>query len=298
MKSLLALTLVLGATVMVTAPAQADEYVVTSNPSGTVTTTTRTYTFAPDHNYVVVDPLTGSTRGVFDINTRTFDGQPLVSGLVLADKVSGQVVATVDANGQVVELSSAPVAVTYLSKLQARRAELDAVISEALTRGDITAARAAELRARLDEVAAGYGQGRVLTYGQALALADSLNAVQEVVVPFAKTVSFTPLLGGRYVIAGRDAVVVGNSVDARRLTLERRVDDEYKAGRLSAKQVARLKQELNEVNMMQAKYTKNGVVSDSKMSKLSMQLDRISTRLDKDVAYINEKRSHIGIRVN
>lgn len=311
MKSLIALSLVLGATVA-QAPAFADEVILTTSPSAvvtspstivtttpsSVTTTTRSFSFLPGHNYVVVDPLTGERRGAFDVVSRTFDGHALVGGLVLADAASGQIVATVDGSNQIVEVASAPVFGTYLTKLQTRRGELDAIISDALTRGDITAARAGELRARLDQISMAYANGRVLTFGEAMALADSLNSVQQIVVPFAKSVAFTPLVGGTYVIAGREAVVIGNDIDARRLKIERRVDDEYKAGRLSAKQVSRLKQDLNEVNMMQARYTKNGSVNDSKMSKLSMELDKVSSKLDRDVAYINEKRGKIGIRVN
>ena len=80
--------------------------------------------------------------------------------------------------------------------------------------------------------------------------------------------------------------------------LQRRIDAEYSAGRLSNNQVAKLKEGLNDVSSLQAKYTRGGKIKDSKEKILCEKLDRVQTDMDKDIATINEKRAKIGIKVN
>src|ERR1700679_893351 len=81
----------------------------------TVTTKTTTVDSAPSFllpssTYVVVDPLTGVIRGDYVIGNRIIDGVPLSSNYVVMDKVSRRLVGTFDANGNLIDISSAPAA--------------------------------------------------------------------------------------------------------------------------------------------------------------------------------------------
>jgi hypothetical protein len=80
--------------------------------------------------------------------------------------------------------------------------------------------------------------------------------------------------------------------------MQRRVDDEYAAGRLSNDNVARLKSQLNEVSSLKTKYTRNGKLKDSNSKTIVMKLDKVQTSMDRNIADINSKRSRIGIKVN
>jgi hypothetical protein len=116
-------------------------------------------------------------------------------------------------------------------------------------------------------------------------------------VPFSRTTTITPLIGARFITTDGTLVIV-DQFGGRNLQMQRRIDAEYAAGRLSNSQVAKLKQCLNDVSTLQAKYTKNGKVRDSKQRLLTEKLDRVQTDMDKDIAYINDKRARIGIKVN
>lgn len=111
-------------------------------------------------------------------------------------------------------------------------------------------------------------------------------------------VSALPTVAGSHVILRNGVWTYLDEVDYKIMTLERSVDDEYKAGRLSGKQVADLKERINEISSAKAKYLKNGSLSDSNMRRLVTKIDEVNTRMAKDVAYINGKRADIGIRVN
>jgi len=111
-------------------------------------------------------------------------------------------------------------------------------------------------------------------------------------------VNSLPTLTGSHVILRNGVWTYLDETDYKIMVLERTVDDEYKAGRLSTSQVSDLKQRINEASSWKARYSKNGSLSDSRMRTLVSKLDAISTRMAKDVAYINGKRADIGIRVN
>jgi hypothetical protein len=117
------------------------------------------------------------------------------------------------------------------------------------------------------------------------------------IVTVAHLPALTPLVGGRFVLNEGNLMLV-NDYDYRRVTLERRIDDEYKAGRLSSKYVAELKKELNEIKSKQTKYMKNGELKASRAKEISVRLDKVATRMDRNVASINNKRAKIGIRVD
>ncbi|MBP7861125.1 hypothetical protein KA183_05540 [bacterium] len=272
--------------------------VVVSTPSSTVI---REYSLAPSARYVVVDPLTGKTRGVFDPTTRMIDGQPLSFGMVFVDQGSGRMVASVDPSGRIVDVVVAPATESLVTSIDARILDLQNTVNRAIERGEISAAQGSALKARLDEVitleARFKNSDGIFTFNEAFQVANALNSMNDEIVTVAHLPALTPLVGGRFVLNEGNLMLV-NDYDFRRVTLERRIDDEYKAGRLSSKYVAELKKELNEIKSKQTKYMKNGELKASKAKEISVRLDKVATRMDRNVASINNKRAKIGIRVD
>jgi hypothetical protein len=264
----------------------------------TTTITSSPYTLPSGVTYTVIDPLTGTSKGVYDpLNKATFTAAP---GLVILDQ-NNQAVATFDGGGQVIALTSAPVLDPLLVSIDTRRGEFDTVIKSIRTGGTYDEATISGLMSDLDRVNAQYtayrSSGRALTYAEELSLAVQLNALGDRLAPFSKTTVFTPLIGARFVSTDGTLVMV-DSLGGRNLAMQKRIDAEYAGGRLTNNQVARLKKDLNEITTMQARYTKGGVLKDSKKKYVTEKLDRTQTELDKDIASTNEKRAKIGIKVN
>lgn len=300
-------TMPVGRTVVETTTLPVETTVTTPVESRTVIEKTTTvsspatsFVFSPGHSYVVVDPLTGAIRGAYDPGTKLLNGQVLSSGMFIVDKSSNAVIATVNPAGEIVDVSVSAAAPVLISSLSTRRVELTKMITDALTRGSLTTARAAQLRARLDQVAldeaAARSSGGLFTYSEVLAIATALNAIGDEVIPVAHVTTYTPLIGGRFILSNGSYVLVDDWA-YKKLSLERRVDDEYKAGRLSNRQVADLKESLNEFSATYTKYMRDGKLSSSETKTLANKMSRLETRLTKDIAYINNKRSKIGITV-
>lgn len=269
----------------------------------TQTTTTRTFTTNSDPgstvvnlsttgSYQVVDPITGRMLGRYDRGAR------LDSGVVIVDDTNRGLVATVDSNGNIVDLGRAPASQTLIVSIDTRRQDLNRRIDEALNKGLLTPHQAEQFRAELDRIAAdeeAARQGGVVTYSRALQLGYGLNTLSERLVPITPTVTFQPVISTQFVTVDGRLVMVGD-IAARRQKLLRRVDDEYAAGRMSANQVSERKQDLDKIASLDAQYTKHGVLSNSKDRKLSEKLDKVQAEIDDNVASINHKRSNIGLR--
>jgi hypothetical protein len=251
--------------------------------------------------YVLVDPLSGSVKGNFDPSRGVTDLRIVQPGLAVINQDTGQVIATVDSSGKTLDVASAPAFDSLVVAIDTRRADLERRIGDALARGTIDASQAGLLRADMDRITAeeiaAKSSGGVLTYSEALSVALALNGLGDRLIPLTHTSVVTPLLGARFAsIDGR--LVMVDELDYRKVHLQQRIDDEYTAGRLSAQQVARLKDQLNAVAAFEAKSRKHGQLSSSKTEQASNKLDNVKTRLDEDVAIINGKRSKMGIRVD
>ncbi len=252
-------------------------------------------------SYMVVDPVTGATKGVYDPITKTVNFT-LTPGLIVIDSSSNRAVATFDAAGNVIALTSAPVYNPLLVSIDTRRSDFGRMIKEIRYSGSYDDATIAALNDQLERInameVAYTANGSPLTYGEELSLAVQLNDLGDRLVPFSRTTTtITPLIGPTF-ISSNGTIMVIDQFGGRNLQMQRRIDAEYAAGRLSNNQVARLKQDLNEISTLQAKYTKNGVIKDSKQRLLTEKMDRVQTDMDKDIAYINDKRARIGIKVN
>jgi hypothetical protein len=257
--------------------------------------------FSPSDTYIVVDPLSGSTQGTFDIETGTFNGRMLSNNYVIVDKFTGKVLATADNSGQIIAISSVPATSALLSAIDARRAAIDHLITNALANGQISSQTATYFRGQLDRIAAdeliAAQTGGVVTYSKALAIANSLTLLQnEFPSAIVTSTISTPVIGGRFLYVNGQ-LVMPNSIEYRRVALSTLMDDEYKAGRLSSGQVNHLKDKLNEVSFLEAKYTRKGELSDSKVALLNAKLDIIKSDVGEDIASTNAKRAQMGLVV-
>jgi hypothetical protein len=251
-------------------------------------------------SYILVDPMTGVTKGVFNPNGGAIETKDLMPGLIVIDQSTGKIVATVNSSGQTVDLVSAPAFDPLVSSINAKQSQLNTILTDASNNGSINATQAAALRAQLEKIAADeivYKQDGILTYAEALSLATRLNDLQDQLVLLGHVPAISPILGPKFMTIDGKVVMVMDDLDCRRMKLSQRVDDEYTAGRLSGNQVSSLKEELDRAAVLESKYKKNGELSPSKKQKVAVKLDNIEAQMNKDVAIINNKRAKIGIRV-
>jgi hypothetical protein len=274
--------------------------VETTTVKTTTVTTTDPLVLPAGVSYNVIDPLSGAVKGVYDPITKSMNFS-VSPGLVVIDSSSNRAVATFDSRGNLIALTAAPVFDPLLVSIDSRRGDFDRIIKEIKFAGTYDDATVAGLREALDRInaqeVAYTANGSPLTYAEELSLAVQLNDLGDRLTPFSRNTTITPLIGTTFVNTNGTLVVIDN-FGGRNLRMQRRIDAEYAAGRLSNNQVAKLKQELNDVSTLQAKYTKGGQIKESKQRLITEKLDRVQTDMDKDIAYINEKRARIGIKVN
>jgi hypothetical protein len=303
-----------------------------------VATSTTEFTLTGSGDYVVVDPLTGLVKGPYDpirgfvagsltpgwvlldrSNNRVLASFNSSGRLVALSAVPAYdpFVATIDARRADLE--------RYINEsLSLGRITADQAMH---LRSDLATITAQEEGYRAN--------GRSLTYDEALSIAGRLNDLHATLTGYVPTIAFNRLVGSTYVISegsivspsstttvitpartvispstttvftparvaipSTPVVVVSNDITARIAVMSQKIDDEYKAGRLTNRDVARLKERLNEVSTRQVKYTKNGMLSDSKTRYLSEKLDDIQTSFDNSIASTQRARARIGIRVN
>lgn len=232
--------------------------------------------------------------------------------------------ATFNSSGRLVALSRVPAFDPYVATIDSRRADLERYINESLSLGKISVDQAMHLRSELATIAAqeeGYRVGgRSMTYDEALLIAGRLNDLHTTLAGYVPTIALRRLVGTTYItsdgtvvspvtttviptrtviVPARTGVIVGSDdIGGRIALMSTRIDDEYKAGRLTNPNVASLKERLNEVSTKQVKYTKDGRLSDSKHKYLSEKLDDIQSSFDNDTASTQRARARIGIRVN
>lgn len=333
---------ILGCAVM---PAFADTETIirTTTITQPVSTTSATeFVLSGSGDYVVIDPLTGVIKGPYD-PIRGYVSGSINPGWVLLDRSNNRILASFDASGHLVALTTAPAYDPFVGVIDSRRADLERYINESLSLGKISADQAMHLRSDLATIAAQEASyranGRAITYDEALSIAARLNDLHATLNGYVPTIAMRRLVGTTYitsdgsvitpvqtavvpsrtviapattvispattvitpartVVAATPVVVATTDISARIALMTTKIDDEYKAGRLTSRNVASLKERLNEVSTRQIKYTKNGILSDSKQKYLTEKLDDIQTSFDNDIASTQRARARIGIRVN
>jgi hypothetical protein len=284
---------------------------VSQGPSLAQTTTTTTTVYATSTpqvvtlpatgTYVVVDPLTGEAKGVFDPATGMLNGQLTPSGLIVTEKLTGRIVAVADANGRPVDVATAPAADALVASIDARRAALDHAIADALAKEQINGVQAAPLRAELDRLAAlemaARQSGGTITLSEAYPIAIGLNTLSARIDPLV-TVTVSPVSVSSHFIVINGQTMWVDDFAYRKFALDRRIEDEYSAGRLAIRQKEYLKQKLSDVSAREARYRDRGDLNDSKRNMLAAKYDKVQADLDRDVSIIKEKRARIGLKAN
>jgi hypothetical protein len=259
------------------------------------------FVFPAESSYIVVDGRSGIVVGNYDVASKLLEGGQIPpTGALIVEKSSGRLVATVDATGRVVDVYASPVTETLSTTIIERRARLSKMINDAVAAGVLSKEQAAAMRAELDRIAAETASGAPqLTYGNAMVIGYNLDLLSDRLVPIVRTTeTITPVVPAEFIVTGGRLSMV-DKLTYRRVALERRVDDEYKAGRLASSNVSRLKTQLDQVASQQSKYkNSNGQLSGSEQRKLAMRLDQVQSTLDSDVSHINHKRSEMGLIVN
>lgn len=207
MAAILAASFVIGNAV---SSARAEETTTT-----TTTTSSQAFNLSAGATYVVVDPATGVSRGVYDPVTRMINGQPVPAGYYVIDQTSGRTMATIDASGNLVTFSTIPTA-----------------------------------------------------------------------------------LPEHFMVVDGKLVYFASDYALRRAKIERRMNDEYTAGKLSKDQVADLNNKLSEIASLDSKRNSKGELKSATRKRIEKDFDAVQSKMDKDIALINEKRAKIGIRVN
>ncbi len=266
-----------------------------------ITPTGTAFVLPSSSTYFVIDPITGNAIGGYNPISGFTDLSLVHPGLVVINKESGRVVAGIDPSGKPIALTIIPALDPFVASIDAKRANIEAMITNCQAGGTVDPAEAGALRKELDriatcEITAKQNDG-VISYSEALQIAVDLNDLQDRLRPFMPATADTPLIAARILTTNGELVVM-DDIDYRQAKMLQRIDDEYTAGRLSAQQVSTLKEQLNTVAALETKYKKDGVLSESNKHRLSTKLDIINTRLNQDVAIINEKRSRLGLKVN
>ncbi|MBP7861746.1 hypothetical protein KA183_08690 [bacterium] len=279
----------------------ADTIETTTTQTTTSTVAAPVFNLSANGTYQVVDPISGQLIGRYDQSARLVDGRTLQSGVVIVDKANGGLVATVDSNGNIVDIGVAPASQRLIVSIDTRRQDLNRRIDAALASGQINAAQASSMRSELETIASGdvFRAESVasLNYSRALQMGYGLDTLSSRLVPLTGSVQLTPVIAPQFVsYDGR--IILSDGITSRKLRLGRRIDDEYTAGRLSANQVSKRKEDLNKISSMETKYRKNGELSNANEKRVSIKIDKLASDIDSNVATINHKRSQIGLRTD
>lgn len=277
------------ALVAVTPPAMAQTTTIE-----TTTISSPSYVLPSGVSYMIVDPVTGKIFGDYSATVKV----PV--GCYVAEKSSGKVVATTDANGNLVAFSTAP-ATDVLVQVQERRSVLEQQIADALQRNVVTVTEVQPLQSALADIAKQeviLKQSGTVTYAQAAPLAYRLNVIGTQLQPVIKTSSvYTPILGERVFVQNGQVLVATTDYAARRALLDQRIQSEYDFGRLTNDQVKDLRSELNRIAKLELKKKKDGTLSASNQRSIEKKFNEISADLQEDISDTNKRRARIGLKV-
>jgi hypothetical protein len=269
----------------------ADTTTVTTKTT-TVNTLPSSFTL-PASSYVLVDPLTGAVRGDYTMGTRVIDGVPLSGNYVVMDKVSRRLVGTFDSNGNLIDISAAPAASNVVVSVDSHRTALERQIAELLAQGQISSNQAAAMRLEIARLFPGADQTvttRTVTYSNALAADSGLYTVESRLLPFSKKTYTSTVTTPRFVSVNGE-LILPDSIDYRRLQLERRMEDEFAFGHLTRNQLSSLKSDMTDITNREARYKENGPMSADHAANMTADLDSFQARLEHDVASVDAGHS-------
>lgn len=316
-------------------PGLADEVYYKATSYG-VAPASETFVLPSSSSYVMVDPLTGVVKGnyttgisnssigpgwvVMDSSTnkimagfdssgrlRAITDVPVYDAYLSNLDVRRAAIETAIADAVAKGKISLSAGEDMKAELMSAHAQLEAYRSsrnwitydEALS----VASRFNRLSDRLGLIAPGYGLTALVgnVYTPVVSAGGTTVVTRTVAQPAVVT---TPsLVSVPSVVAAPQSVVVSPSalrdnLSLRNEVMAKKADAEFNAGRLTNRNVVRIKEKLNDVSIKQAKYTKGGNLSLKRQGELNAKLDEVQTYMDQCIADTNDKRQHIGLKVN
>lgn len=157
-----------------------------------------------------------------------------------------------------------------LADIDAREAQLEKRIADALSSGRLTATEAGGFKRDLDRIQeneASYRATNGLSTWELLRLTLDLDTLSK-------------SLEGQM----RDRQVASRDVSARMQDIDRRVREGQTTRRLSDAEVEQLRRELNRISGMEAQFRADGQLSADEALSLSLDLDRLSARLERQLS--------------
>ena len=267
-------------------PAFADTTTVTTK---TTTVETSPSLLLPASSYVLVDPLSGVVKGDYIVGSRIFEGTPLSGNFVVMDKVTRRLVGTFDANGNLIALSTAPAATEVAVSVESHRARLEREINEMLAKGQISGSQAAGMRLDIAQLFPDKDQpvtSKSVTYSSVLAADSGLYTVESRLLPLVQKSYTSTVIRPRFVSVNGQ-IMLPDSLDYRRLQLERRIEDEFAFGHLTKNQLISLKSDITDIANREARYKANGVMKATNAAVITADLNALQARLDRDVASVD-----------
>ncbi|MBS2010201.1 MAG: hypothetical protein JST01_24340 [Cyanobacteria bacterium SZAS TMP-1] len=265
----------------------------------TTTVTTKTYEqpafVQPNGSYVVVDPLTGVIRGDYIVGSRVVAGLPLSSNYVVMDKISRRVVGTFDANGNLIDITTAPAASNIIVSVDSHRTALEKQIDAMLTAGQITSMQADRMRADIARLFPATTTTRTVTYNSALEADSGLYSVEARLLPLSSKTYVTKTVSPRFVSVNSQLVLPDN-LTYRRMQLEQRMEDEFAFGRLTRDQLDQLKSDSRAIANKDANFRIGGLLTDTNAAILSADLNVLQSKMEQYEA--NDKAGvQIGTKI-
>lgn len=259
----------------------------------TTTTTTSTpaaaFTLPAEQSFIVVDPGTARVVGKWSTKMR------FPNGFFIVEEATGRAVAALDSTGKLVALTAEPGAL-LMTKLETQQASFDQAVADALTKKVLTEAQATALRGDFAKFQTDFstvrsaGDFTFMKVGPLAARWSTLNAQLS-------PVSVATV--GKVTTAGNAAPIVIPSKDysARRQILNQLIDRELAAGRLTQSQVVELREDLNEVAVLEHEKKLDGSWSGSTRRKIERRLNRVASEL-RDALADQMKRRSLGSRIH
>lgn len=184
----------------------------------------------------------------------------------------------------------------FVTTVDARRAQIESIISAGLAGNSLTAQQAAELRAELDRIAkleAASTSGTQFAFTRALPIAYDLDVLGGRIHTLVPTSTYTPIITGSRMVLSNGQIVMLDDVMVRRAELEGRIAREMATGRLTTAEAARLRVQLDSIASMESRMRADGYLTYKESRLLYQSFDRVGSRLDSLVA---NRRGSISAR--
>jgi hypothetical protein len=205
--------------------------------------------------------------------------------ITIVDTTTGDTRIAIDAFGNIVAISTLQPTV-YSTTLDARRDELRKLIASGEATGTIPRAQADSFRLELDRLTAleNAALAAGLSPTNALPIAMQLDTLRERVITYSPAVTIQPLIVGSRFILTNNQVALLDDIMVRRADLEGRIASQLAVGKISERQAASLRAQLDESAVLERAMRSDGNLNFNESRQLYTAFDKVATRLDGYIA--------------